>query len=247
MNRRDFIKVGMVTVTSALDGQGKGLADGREVAGASGSELRWVVTPESAANLVCRLLTPEPLRDDSLPFIVAGSGTRLSMDSWIARRAAKMEGGPAPELVAIPFAQVRKLCGHFNRGRCSAREGLRCEAAVCPVLLGDRGQVDALAQQVRGIGRRQQPHDGDADRLIACDATGQLIDGDRVIAILASHQHRHGRLSGDGVVTPDGYVVNTAFSVNHPHPAHVPASHLVPEQTMPTIGDRLSAKGISWA
>jgi len=43
--------------------------------------------------------------------------------------------------------------------------------------------------------------DGDADRLIACDASGQLIDGDRVIAILAGHQHRHGRLSGGGVVT----------------------------------------------
>jgi phosphoglucosamine mutase len=43
--------------------------------------------------------------------------------------------------------------------------------------------------------------DGDADRLIACDASGQLIDGDRVIAILAEHQHRHGRLRGGGVVT----------------------------------------------
>ncbi|HXH64091.1 MAG TPA: acid phosphatase [Mariprofundaceae bacterium] len=53
--------------------------------------------------------------------------------------------------------------------------------------------------------------------------------------------------SGDGAVTPDGYVVNTAFSVNQPHPAHVPASYLVPEQTMPTIGDRLSERGISWA
>jgi len=43
--------------------------------------------------------------------------------------------------------------------------------------------------------------DGDADRLISCDASGQLIDGDRVMAILAEHQHRHGRLRGDGVVT----------------------------------------------
>lgn len=43
--------------------------------------------------------------------------------------------------------------------------------------------------------------DGDADRLIACDASGQLIDGDRVMAILAEHQHRHGRLRGGGVVT----------------------------------------------
>lgn len=53
--------------------------------------------------------------------------------------------------------------------------------------------------------------------------------------------------SGDGAVTPDGYVVNTAFSVNMPHPGGVPADRRVPNQTMPTIGDRLSEKGISWA
>jgi len=43
--------------------------------------------------------------------------------------------------------------------------------------------------------------DGDADRLIACDANGDLVDGDRVIAILAEHQMRHGTLSGEAVVT----------------------------------------------
>jgi len=43
--------------------------------------------------------------------------------------------------------------------------------------------------------------DGDADRLIACDANGELVDGDRVIAILAGHAHRHGKLRGGGVVT----------------------------------------------
>lgn len=43
--------------------------------------------------------------------------------------------------------------------------------------------------------------DGDADRLIACDATGELVDGDRVIAILAEHANRHGKLRGGGVVT----------------------------------------------
>ncbi|NWF37469.1 phosphoglucosamine mutase [Mariprofundus sp. KV] len=43
--------------------------------------------------------------------------------------------------------------------------------------------------------------DGDADRLIACDHQGQIIDGDRVIAILAEHANRHGQLSGGAVVT----------------------------------------------
>jgi thiosulfate dehydrogenase (quinone) large subunit len=73
-----------------------------------------------------------------LPFIVAGSGSRLSVDSWIAVRAAKTERAPSPVLVSIPFAQVQRLCGHYSKGRCSAREGLACDAAVCPVLLGDR-------------------------------------------------------------------------------------------------------------
>ena len=43
--------------------------------------------------------------------------------------------------------------------------------------------------------------DGDADRLIACDHHGQIVDGDRVIAILAEHAHHTGDLNGGGVVT----------------------------------------------
>jgi len=50
----------------------------------------------------------------------------------------------------------------------------------------------------------------------------------------------------DGFVTPDGYDVNTSFTVNQPHPATVPAANLVPNQTFATIGDRLSAQGVSW-
>jgi phospholipase C len=55
-----------------------------------------------------------------------------------------------------------------------------------------------------------------------------------------------GIVVSDGAVTPDGYVVNTSFSVNTPHLAGVPKDFLVPNQTMPTIGDRLSDKGLSW-
>jgi phospholipase C len=58
----------------------------------------------------------------------------------------------------------------------------------------------------------------------------------------------HGDLVIDGEVSPDGYVVNTAFTVNQPHPAHITdTTRLLPSQTLPTIGDRLSDKGISWA
>jgi phospholipase C len=55
-----------------------------------------------------------------------------------------------------------------------------------------------------------------------------------------------GNIVHDGSVTPDGYAVNTLFSVNSPHPASVPAANLIPNQTLPTIGDRLSAAHVSW-
>ncbi len=56
-----------------------------------------------------------------------------------------------------------------------------------------------------------------------------------------------GNLIKDGAVTPDGYIVNTSFSVNTPHPASVPPANLDPDQTMPTIGDRLNDKHVTWA
>ena len=56
----------------------------------------------------------------------------------------------------------------------------------------------------------------------------------------------NGKIVHDGFVTPDGFAVNTAFTVNAPHPATAAAANLVPNQTNPTIGDRLSAAGVTW-
>ena len=50
----------------------------------------------------------------------------------------------------------------------------------------------------------------------------------------------------DEMVTPDRYAVNTVFPVNAPHPQNIDPGQLLPEQTSPTIGDRLSAKKIRW-
>ncbi|MFZ9087858.1 MAG: phosphoglucosamine mutase [Pontimonas sp.] len=43
-------------------------------------------------------------------------------------------------------------------------------------------------------------HDGDADRTLAVDHTGRLIDGDRIMAILALAKKQRGELTGDGIV-----------------------------------------------
>jgi phospholipase C len=52
----------------------------------------------------------------------------------------------------------------------------------------------------------------------------------------------------DGSVTPDGYVVHTVYAANRPYPATIrEPAQLLPLQTLPTIGDRLSEQGVSWA
>jgi phosphoglucosamine mutase len=44
-------------------------------------------------------------------------------------------------------------------------------------------------------------HDGDADRCLAVDADGQVIDGDQILAVLALRLHRAHRLARNTVVT----------------------------------------------
>jgi len=57
-----------------------------------------------------------------------------------------------------------------------------------------------------------------------------------------------GHLVKDGAYRPDGYAVNTIqpFAIPYDPKAADPAKRL-PPQELPTIGDRLSAKGVSWA
>lgn len=42
--------------------------------------------------------------------------------------------------------------------------------------------------------------DGDADRVVVCDEKGQIVDGDQIMAIIASHWASKGQLKGGGVV-----------------------------------------------
>jgi phosphoglucosamine mutase len=42
--------------------------------------------------------------------------------------------------------------------------------------------------------------DGDADRVIMCDEQGKIIDGDQLMAVIASHWQKQGLLRGGGVV-----------------------------------------------
>ncbi|WP_174583016.1 alkaline phosphatase family protein [Candidatus Methylacidithermus pantelleriae] len=54
-------------------------------------------------------------------------------------------------------------------------------------------------------------------------------------------------LAKKAAVSPDGIAVNTCFSRAEPHPPGIPSELLLPPQTFPTIGDRLTDAGVPWA
>jgi phosphoglucosamine mutase len=70
--------------------------------------------------------------------------------------------------------------------------------------------------------------DGDADRVVAVDHQGRVVDGDHMMALLAIDRHRRGTLAGDTVVVT--VMTNLGF-----HRAMVAAGIAV-EQTQ--VGDR---------
>ncbi len=78
-----------------------------------------------------------------MPFILAGGGSRLSLDGWLARRAAAREGFVPASFVPIAFASVQRMCGNFSEqdSTCRARQNRACDQAVCPVLIGAHAPV----------------------------------------------------------------------------------------------------------
>jgi phosphoglucosamine mutase len=60
--------------------------------------------------------------------------------------------------------------------------------------------VDALAERVVAGGHALGfAFDGDGDRVLAVDRLGHVVDGDELLALVALHLRRAGRLNGDGV------------------------------------------------
>ncbi|HWA03153.1 MAG TPA: acid phosphatase [Rhizomicrobium sp.] len=81
---------------------------------------------------------------------------------------------------------------------------------------------------------------------LACACTPRFENAPReIVAVVGSD----GQLVKDGEVTPDGYAVNTLMPPAPPQPVKEPLKSFprLPPQTAPTIGDRLSDAGISWA
>ncbi|HTZ94496.1 MAG TPA: phosphoglucosamine mutase [Streptosporangiaceae bacterium] len=74
-------------------------------------------------------------------------------------------------------------------------DGLNINAGCGSTSLGALSAAVREAEADAGIA-----HDGDADRCLAVDASGQVVDGDQILAVLAIALKADGRLAGDTVV-----------------------------------------------
>ncbi|MDQ3735616.1 MAG: phosphoglucosamine mutase [Actinomycetota bacterium] len=74
-------------------------------------------------------------------------------------------------------------------------DGLNINDGCGSTHLGPLQQAVAELGADLGLG-----HDGDADRCLAVDANGQIVDGDAILAICALGMHEAGRLAQDTVV-----------------------------------------------
>jgi phosphoglucosamine mutase len=130
--------------------------------------------PEAAGRYIAHLLEATP---HSL------AGIRMVVDcangaaSGIAAQVYHDAGAEVVTLHAQPDGlNINDRCG------CVHLDGLR--KAVL-----DQGAAVGIA------------HDGDADRCLAVDATGEVVDGDQIMAILALAMRERGELAGDTLVT----------------------------------------------
>ena len=93
----------------------------------------------------------------------------------------------APELLRRAGAEVIAIG--------TEPDGLNINTGCGSTSLGTLSAVVREAGADAGIA-----HDGDADRCLAVDASGQVVDGDQILAVLAVALKAEGRLAGDTVV-----------------------------------------------
>ncbi|HEX4257662.1 MAG TPA: phosphoglucosamine mutase [Streptosporangiaceae bacterium] len=124
---------------------------------------------------------------------------------------ASLGSGPIPAQPPLAGLRVVVDCAHGAAYAIAPEALRRAGAEVIAIGVEPDGDninsgcgsthLDTVASVVRsqaadvGIA-----HDGDADRCLAVDADGQVIDGDQILAVLATELKQEGRLAGDTVV-----------------------------------------------
>ena len=153
-------------------------------------------------------LLDEP--EDTLPRPVGGDVGRVSdasgsVDSYLSYLAQTVQG-------TLNGLKIILDCAHGAAFHLAPRlfRGLGAEVAViggAPNGVNiNEGVGSTHPERLQEEVRKRQAHiglafDGDADRLIAVDETGEVVDGDFIMAILASWLKDQGRLHADTLVT----------------------------------------------
>ena len=118
---------------------------------------------------------------------------------------------PGPVGQALSGLRVVADCAHGAAYRIAPEALRRAGAEVITIGAEPDGQninagcgsthLDPLAAAVMAHGADAGvAYDGDADRCLAVDADGQILDGDQILAVLATELKDAGKLAGDGVV-----------------------------------------------
>ncbi|MDQ4148961.1 MAG: phosphoglucosamine mutase [Actinomycetota bacterium] len=131
---------------------------------------------------------------------------REAEELYVEHATAALEGR------SLAGLKVVLDCAHGAAFRTTPEAFRRAGADVVPVSVEPdgtninqacgSGHPEVVAEQVRSVGADLGlAHDGDADRVIAVDEAGGTVDGDAMIAILASELAEAGRLNGNLVVS----------------------------------------------
>src|ERR1700753_4505206 len=132
-------------------------------------------------------------------------------EKYLDHLVASLGSGPVPAQPPLAGLRVVVDCAHGAAYAIAPEALRRAGAEVIALGVEPDGEninsgcgshhLDTLAPLVRSqaadIGIA---HDGDADRCLGVDASGQVVDGDQILAVLATEIKQEGRLAGDTVV-----------------------------------------------
>jgi phosphoglucosamine mutase len=142
--------------------------------------------PTGAA--VGRVREAEHLRQDYVEHLLGALPTRLDGLRVVVDCAEGAASSFAPQLLERAGADVMAI--HADGNGIRINDG--CGATALQSL------QDAVREHGADAGIA---HDGDADRCLAVDATGDIVDGDQILAACALDLHERGQLAGDTVVS----------------------------------------------
>jgi phosphoglucosamine mutase len=132
-------------------------------------------------------------------------------EKYLDHLVASLGAGPVPAQPPLAGLRVVVDCAHGAAYAIAPEALRRAGAEIIAIGVEPDGDninsgcgsthLDTIASVVRSEGADVGiAHDGDADRCLAVDASGQVVDGDQILAVLAAELKQEGRLAGDTVV-----------------------------------------------